>query len=299
VPEVFTGTIERPGLYPDIPEADYHRDPVAHEWGSLSSTGAKLLLPPSCPYLFQWNRKHGKHSKSMDDGTRVHALVTGKGEEHLVPLPYENYRTKDAQLARDSVIAAGKVPALPHEMDKAQAIAEAVFADPEASRLLAGASDAELSMFWQEPEHGIWCRGRLDLLGWDTRPRAIDFKTAADASPEGFAKSLASFRYDMQWRHYCAGLAACLSSYPGEVTADDIAWSWITVQTSEPYIVMVYEPGPADAERADESLRIAYQTYAACSKAATWPKWSSSAMELSLPYYRAKQIERDINDYYL
>lgn len=291
----FTGLITEPGLYPDVAEGAYHADPVAHEWGSLSSTGAKLLVPPSCPALFDWSRKHGKHSKSMDDGTRVHALVTGKGEEHLVPLPFDNYRTKEAQQARDAAIAAGKVPTLPHEMDKAQAIAGAVFADPEAGKLLATVSDAELSMFWQQD--GIWCRGRLDLLGWDDRPRAIDVKTTADASPDGFAKSLASFRYDMQWRHYASGLAACLSGYPGELTADDIAWSWIAVQTVRPHLVMVYEPSADDRERADESLRIARETFAACSARGEWPKWSDSSMELSLPYYQQMRIGRDINDY--
>lgn len=294
----FLGKVTEPGLYPDVPEDVYHADPVAHEWGSLSSSGAKLLVPPSCPYLFDYARKHGKRTKSMDIGTRVHALVLGKGEEYLTELPFDEYRTDEAKAARDKAVTDGKIPTKPREMAEARAIADAVIADPEARRLLDAVTDTELSGFWYEPEYGIWCRMRLDVLGWTDRPEIGDVKTTADASPEKFAKSLAEYRYDIQWRHYCRGLAAILSAYPGELTADDIGWSWIVVQTTGPHVVMVYEPSAEDTERADESLRIAYGHFAACSRAAVWPKWSESAMELSLPYYRAKQIERDILDYY-
>lgn len=41
-----TWTITEPGVY-DLPAEVYHADPV--EGGSLSSTGARKLLPPSCP----------------------------------------------------------------------------------------------------------------------------------------------------------------------------------------------------------------------------------------------------------
>ena len=288
--------ITEPGLHPDIDEDWYHLDCV--EGGSLSVSGAKLLLPPSCPYLFDWTRTHGKRSKSMDAGTRVHALVLGKGEEHLELLGFENYRTDKAQQARDAAIAAGKIPTLPHQMAEAKLIADAVFADPEARKLLDTVTDTELSGFWFDEEHGIWLRMRIDALGWRDRPLIADVKTTADASPAGFARSLAEYRYDMQDRHYREGLAAILSGTPGELEADDIDFLFIAVQTTEPHLVMVYELGADDHERAEASNRIARETYARCTARGVWPKWSESAMELNLPYNRAKQIERDINDYY-
>jgi hypothetical protein len=288
--------ITEPGLYPDIDEDWYHLDCV--EGGSLSVSGAKLLLPPSCPALFDWHRQHGRHSRAMNTGTRVHALVLGKGEEHLALLPYDEYRTDEAKAARDAAIAAGKVPTKPHEMAEAQEIADAVFADPEARKLLDCVTDTELSGFWRDEEHGIWLRMRVDALGWRDRPGIFDVKTTADVSPAGFAKSLAEYRYDMQDRHYREGLAAILSDTAGELDADDIDFLFIAVQTAEPHLVMTYELGADDHERAEASNRIARATYAACAKRGVWPKWSDSAMELSLPYNRAKQIERDINDYY-
>jgi hypothetical protein len=288
--------ITKPGLYPDIDEDWYHADCV--EGGSLSVSGAKLLLPPSCPALFDHARRHGKHSKSMDTGTRVHALVLGKGEEHLALLPYDEYRTDEAKAARDAAIAAGKIPTKPREMAEAEKIAAAVFNDKEARRLLDTVTDTELSGFWFDTEHKIWLRMRLDALGWGERPEIVDVKTTADSSPAAFAKSIADWRYDMQDRHYREGLAAILSGTPGELEADDIRFTFLVVCTAAPYLVMTYELGSDDTERADESNRIARGIYARCSERNEWPKWSDSPVELSLPYYRAKQIERDINDYY-
>ncbi|MGW9447058.1 hypothetical protein, partial [Bacillus mobilis] len=48
--------ITRPGVYDGIPEAVYHRDPVPG--GSLSSSGARKLLAPSCPALFKYDQEH-------------------------------------------------------------------------------------------------------------------------------------------------------------------------------------------------------------------------------------------------
>ena len=55
----------QPGVY-EMDEATYHQDPVPG--GSLSASGAKLLLPPSCPALYAWRRDHPKVSAEFDFG---------------------------------------------------------------------------------------------------------------------------------------------------------------------------------------------------------------------------------------
>lgn len=293
----FTGLITVAGLYPNIPESEYHADPVVG--GSLSVSGAKKLIPPGCPAIFDFERKHGgKHSKAMDAGTRAHALVLGKGEEQIAMLDYPNYTTKDAQRDKKAAIAAGKIPTLPHELAEAMAIRDAVFNDPEARALLDDVSDVELSMFWQDAETGIWLRGRLDALAWRGRPTIVDLKKTKDSSPESFAKSIAEYRYDMQDRHYRDGLAVILSGYPGELTADDIDFRFIAVATDDQHLVMVYELGADDTMRADESNRAARDTYRKCAQRGEWPKWSDSTMPLSLPRYAQTRIDKENSDHY-
>ncbi|MBO0827768.1 MAG: hypothetical protein J2P24_08300 [Streptosporangiales bacterium] len=47
--------ITEPGVY-NLPAAVYHADPVPG--GSLSQSGAKKLLPPSCPALYRYWADH-------------------------------------------------------------------------------------------------------------------------------------------------------------------------------------------------------------------------------------------------
>ena len=78
-------------------EATYHGDPVPG--GSLSSTGARKLLPPSCPALFRWQQDHPVHKDVFDFGSAAHRLVLGAGPE-IALLDYDNMRTKAAQEER-------------------------------------------------------------------------------------------------------------------------------------------------------------------------------------------------------
>ena len=96
--------ITKPGIY-DIPEDEYHRDCVPAELGgSLSSSGAKLLLPPNCPAIFDYQRRHGKRpSKAMELGTVVHGMVLGTGQPVEV-LDFPNYTSGDAKKAKAKAI---------------------------------------------------------------------------------------------------------------------------------------------------------------------------------------------------
>jgi hypothetical protein len=288
----FTGVITEPGLYPDVPEDQYHADPV--QGGSLSVSGAKLLL--QAPAKFDYARRHGsKSSKSMDTGTRVHALVLGKGEEHLARLNFENYRTDKAKAARDAAIASGKIPTLPHEYAEAQEIAAAVLAHPTTGGLFTE-GDAEISMFWVDPEFGVWLRGRADYMTYfGGLPTIVDFKTTADASPadDGFGKSAYKFSYWMQDPWYREGWAAHL-----RCDWQDIDFVFACVETEPPYCVATYRIKPGDVERGREMNRIARERFRDCMKADVWPGYSEEIEDLELPRYGVQRIEKDINDWH-
>jgi hypothetical protein len=282
--------ITKPGLYPNIPEDVYHADCV--EGGSLSVSGAKLLL--QAPAKFDWARRNGsRRSKSMDTGTRVHALVLGKGREHLAELPYDEYRTDEAKAARDAAIAAGKIPTKPREMAEAQAIADAVLAHPTTGGLFAE-GDAEVSMFWRDPEFGIWLRGRADwMTHFGGGPVIVDFKTTADGSPDEFGKSAWKYGYHRQDPHYREGWAAELGC-----DWDEIDFVFATVETEPPYLVATYRIKPEHAELGREQNRIARERFRDCMKSGRWPGYSEEIEDLELPRYGVQRIEKDINDWY-
>lgn len=276
----------------DMPEDEYHRDEAVPE-GSLSVSGAKKLLAPSCPAIYDWERKHHRQpSKSMELGTVVHGMILGTGQPVEV-IDAADWRTKAAKAERDAAIAAGKVPMLPREHAEAAAIAQAVRDDDEAGGLFAS-GDAEQSMFWTDPETGIWLRGRMDWAALiDGMPVIVDLKTAASSSPEKFAKSVDEYRYYMQHPHYCEGWAAILGCDP-----DDIDFVFCVVPTEPPYLVMTYRLEPEDVQRGRDANRIAREIFRDCTEAGVWPKWSRDIHPLSLPGYARRRIDGEINERY-
>jgi hypothetical protein len=129
-------TAIKPGLYEDLDEATYH----GHK-SSLSVSGAKKLLPPSCPAIFKWQRDNGQpHKAVFDFGHAAHAVVLGAGADiKVVDAP--DWRTKAAKADADEIRAAGHIPLLAHEWAQVRGMADAIKAHPIASALL-------------EPDHG-------------------------------------------------------------------------------------------------------------------------------------------------
>ena len=154
--------ITRPGRYDGMPAEVYHADPVPD--GSLSSSGCKKLLPPSCPALFRY--APDKTSRRFDLGTAAHSMVLGAGDPlHVIDAP--NWKK---QAPRDEAIAAkaaGEVPVLTHQHEQVKAMAAALEQHTTARQLLTpGSGLAEQSVFWYDAEFGIWRRARIDFLPW-------------------------------------------------------------------------------------------------------------------------------------
>lgn len=287
----WTGAFAGAGLYPNLPEDLYHRDVVPE--GSLSVSGAKLLLPPSCPALFDHARRHPHVStKAMDLGTVVHGLILGTGQEVEV-LDYPDRRGGNYKTAETLAIAAGKIPMLRKDHDEAEKIAKAV-RDHDVAGGLFAEGDAETSGFWQDPETGIWLRMRMDWLTYfDGVPTIVDLKTTADASPEEFARSVAKYGYHRQDPHYRDGLAAVLDGDP-----DDIDLVFAVVDVSEPNLVMVYRLDDEAVSLGREQNKIAREIYRDCTESGRWPAWDEGIAPLPLRYYDARAIERQINEWH-
>ncbi|MFJ7895966.1 PD-(D/E)XK nuclease-like domain-containing protein [Streptomyces anthocyanicus] len=154
--------IEAPalGLHTDLSNEDYHADKT-----SLSSSGARKLLPPSCPAKFRYEQDNPQPpSKTFDYGNAAHKMVLGNGPE-LVVIEHDTWNTKDAKAEVAEVRARGAIPLKQHEMDMVNAMAAAIRQHPLAAALLDPAYGApEQSGFWIDGPTGIRRRVRFDWL---------------------------------------------------------------------------------------------------------------------------------------
>lgn len=257
--------VEAPVIVDGLSADDYHADTT-----SISSTGLRALLNPGCPAQFKYDRDNPSAPKrEFDIGHAAHKLVLGEGEE-IVVTEYDDWRTKAARGERDEIRAAGAVPLLFHEGEQVQAMADAIQKHPQAGPLfMAGNGIPERSIYWTHPETGVRVRVRPDWLM--VRPDVtlvVDLKTAADASPDGFSKSIESYSYHQQGALYLDGVEAA------GLAPEGARFLFVVQSKKAPYLVTVRELKDQDQDIGRGRNEAALRIYRDCVANDEWPDWT-------------------------
>lgn len=278
-------SITEPGVY-DLPSDVYHADPVPG--GSLSSTEARLLLPPSCPARYRYTKDNGEEPKrEYDFGSVAHKLVLGAGGE-VVVVDADNWRTKAAKAERDDAYAAGHVPLLAHEYEQAVEMSTVLAKHPIAAALFRpGTGQPERSLFWRDDPTGVWRRALLDWLPDPVPGRRLiipDYKTCNSAEPDAVARAVADHRYQVQAAWYLAGAHAL------GLAGDDAAFVFVFQEKTPPYLVEVAELDMTALRIGDAMARRAIDTYCACVAAGRWPGYHDDVAVVSLPPYAENRL---------
>ena len=208
----------------------------------INNSGLKLLNRSTLHYV--WDRDHpSEASAAMELGTAVHAIAL-EGQAafaRVCELPPEEKAaspyTNAGKAWRAEVRAAGRIPITDLDLEKIEAMHAALGQHRAAAQIFEAVpdEDREIVIAWetQRGPGGIKCKLRADMI-WTTPTRrvVVDLKTTRDASPAGFAKSVANFGYHMQAAHYLDGVR---NAFGGEVDFVIIA-----VENVAPYAVAVY-----------------------------------------------------------
>lgn len=281
--------ITEPGVHQMTAE-EYHADPVPG--GSLSSSGARRLLPPSCPALFRYEQQNPREPKAhFDIGHATHRIVLDDGPE-LVELDFADWRTKAARAEREAVRAEGAVPLLPDDYRMVHGMAAALRAHPFAGVLFdpARGGTAEQSLFWRDRPTGVMRRARLDWLPAAGKNRMIipDYKTCRSAEPEAIRRAVAEHGYHQQDDWYRTG-ARDLG-----LASEDAAFVFVFQEKTPPYVVTVVELDVMCRRIGAARNRRAIETYAECRRTGHWRGYRDDIAHLSLPPYAEN---RDIEEY--
>jgi hypothetical protein len=268
-----------PGIYPDLSNEEYHADPA------LSSSGARLLLPPSSPAKYRWARDHGEQTKRVYElGSAAHQYVLGNGTP-VRHVPGDRWDTKVAKQQVADVRAAGMIPVKLEELEMLAGMAAALREHPLASALLdPEAGVPEVSMFWDDAETGVRLRCRPDWLPYvvDGLMLLPDYKTARSADPNSWARNAASFGYPQQDAWYrdaviTAGLA------------EEVRFLFVLQEREPPYLVSVVELEPEDVAIGRTLNRQAIEVFADCLATDSWPAYTdpNEATRVAMPrWYR-------------
>lgn len=272
--------ITKPGLYPDLGDADYR---AHHDW--LSVSGAKKLLPPSCPAKFKATLGVEEHKPQYDVGKAFHAAVLGDGPE-VVVWDGDSWRSGDARAFRDAAYERGAVPLLATEAAVISAMAASVRDHETAKHLFVGGA-GEVSAFWVDEATGVKCKARFDYLPEKQPGRRLivpDLKSAVSADPGEFSRAAARYGYVMQQIHYSSALRHLGID-------DDPAFLFVVVEKDHPHLVNVGQFADEDDIKAtaaalDKALRL----YRDCTETDTWPGWPG-VTDLTLPTWHLYALE--------
>lgn len=297
IPEAGPLVITEPCVLPDLDENAYHADPVPASHGkSLSHSGARTLLDKS-PAHYLWERTHPVHRDVFDFGSAAHLRALGEGPEIVVvqrtakdgtKSDAEDWRSPSTGEHRDEIRAHGKIPLLRKDLVRVDAMADKLREHPVAGRLFVpGNGHAEVSLFWQDTDTGVFRRARLDWLRTEGRPICVDYKTSANAHPARFGKHAADYGYfsqdpwyrDAVWAHDLAG--------------PDLAFVFVVQEKDPPYAVSVVQLDDEAARIGRSYNRRALELYAECQGTGIWPSYPTDISPASLPpWFVRAQDER-------
>lgn len=165
-----------------------------------------------------------------------------------------------------------------------QGMRAAVMAHPAASALLSAPGVAERSVYWTDPVTGELCRCRPDY--WRHDGIVVDLKSTEDASPEGFAKSIGNWRYDVQDPFYVDGINLMREQSGRNDIAIARKFIFIAVEKKAPFAVGAYALDDESRDIGRAQYRANLDTYATCKLSGVWAGYGDKIQYISLPAWK-------------
>ena len=248
------------GISPIAPGIYYiDIDAYLGEQGYISSSGLKRVLESS-EALQRYLLRQRESTPRLDLGTAVHCalLEPERFECEYVALPVEHvdlFHAEDLQLIREQ--RAHPLRFITQaQMETVHGIREQVARQPDIVELLQRGLP-ERSLFWHDPDTGIRCKVRPDLL---VLPHLIlELKTTFDASLAVFQRTLQMQRYHLSAAMYLEGVKY--------LTGHALNYVYLVASRHPPYRVETFMPG---ADLLEEGARL-YRT--ALQKVHSDPAW--------------------------
>lgn len=179
-----------------------------------------------------------------------------------------------AEPGHEDDIPEGVEPMTPDDAEIVRVCVESVRAHKVAMQTLSGGA-AEQEIEWTDGETGIECRGRLDYL---TPNVVVDLKTTRLETVREFVRDVAVKLYHGQVAWYTDGAIRA-----GRIPQDSPPPFVVSVSTSEPYDVAVYQLSRASFEAGRILYRDLLTKYDRCVKAGLWPGIAPDLVTMEVP----------------
>lgn len=275
----------KPGLHKGVSFDDYQTWDAAN----ASTLNGFSRTPAHVYYALLHGGK--KRTAALDLGWLFHLAVLEpeRFEAETVVPPNVNRKTKvgkatwaqfEAEHADKTLIDAdtfAKVKAMAESLMKHETAAEFFSTNP---------GHNEVSILWEDKEHGIRCKARIDRIGtigeW---PIVADLKTARNAARRSFERDIHTYGYYVQAAHYLAGLEAL---YPVPSGNNFRRFVFFVVENEPPYCCAAYELDDSALDEGRLKRSQYLKTWRQCVESGKWPGYDSGIDLASLPPWAFK-----------
>lgn len=277
-----------PGAYLYVENEAYHAAP------GLSASNLKPIVQQS-PLHAHYKHTHPEdfvQNDSMRIGDAVHILtLQPKRANDLIGIqPKFDRRTKEGKRLAAEWEEKGKqyqVVVTQEELDKAQAMRDALMSDAEIERLIGMITHVEASIWDVDKDTGLLVKTRPDGIAV-TAKAVLDLKTMRDASPEGFTRQAFSLKYHLQ----AHGQVKLTAKHVCPVEH----YIYLCVENEKPYATACYYADELYLELGKEDWDGALLKWAECASSGQWPSYSTGLMTLSIPSWVKAQRRRQEHD---
>jgi hypothetical protein len=145
-----------------------------------------------------------------------------------------------------------------------------------------GDLDAEQTLVWQNEGTAAWLRCRPDWLSTD-RKIIVSFKTATNAEPEKFLRSMVDYGYALQSAFELNGTSTIFRTRPKVV--------YVVTETVAPYATSLIGLAPEWIELAQEQFEAAVAKWALCLANNHWPGYPRRIAYVEPPIWAWMQWE--------
>jgi len=260
-----------------ITNAEYHAIKT-----HISSTGVRTFRKNKKQFKYSLTNELVKQTKSMADGTAVHAFFLEKDKFHkdFAVKPQDlRLNTKAgkewAQEHHNKIIIDSELGNNLYEMEKS-------FMDSPAKLIYEIKGKSELSYFWNDIGL-VKGKCRPDWIS-DDGILIVDIKTTTDASPRGFQKSISTWGYHLQLGWYLRGLQKL--GLPAE------QFIFIAIEKTPPFCVGVYR---ADRDMINFAMKELDQLMPEIQTAMVskkFPDYTPEIMSLGLPPWMTEKKQQ-------
>lgn len=261
----------------NMPNAVYH----SHE--HLSNSNLSLLARSPAHFRYAANKPA---TSAIQFGSAVHCalLEPDRFNEEYVLLEGVKDR-RQAEYKAAVAVHGEEYVLLPKDADAIRLLVESVNSQPALKHWLDEPGHVELSVFSVDPETGTPIRCRFDKL--TLSGVSVDIKTTQDARPDAFARSILQYGYYRQSEFYNHVFKAATGRNLEE-------FKFMAIESDVPHAGLMHRLDETALNEGRREIRELIDLYARCNDSGIWPMYGDDECLTSLPDWKIRQIENDL-----